>query len=59
MPYSAMPTVAAPSPVGDPAGCEMALNLDGGPSTGVIVRGARDARNPALGPVPWVLVARD
>jgi uncharacterized protein YigE (DUF2233 family) len=30
--------LAAPSPVGDPAGCDTALNLDGGPSTATFAR---------------------
>lgn len=44
-----------------PAGCEAALNLDGGPSTGVFARdqGRRwRYTHPAQGPTPWVLVAR-
>lgn len=56
--------LAAPSPVGDESGCELALNLDGGPSTGVFVRGAREERAPLyehapIGPTPWLLVARE
>jgi len=51
--------LAAPSPAGDPRGCESALNLDGGPSTGMYLRGRPDATHPASGPVPFVLVVRD
>lgn len=52
--------LAAPSPVGDPAGCEGALNLDGGPSTAMLVRPSADRRflHPGRGPVPWALVLR-
>lgn len=53
--YAFARMLAAPSPVGDPAGCERALNLDGGPSTGVFVRGAPMASHDSLGPVPWVI----
>ncbi len=46
----------------DPRRCEQALNLDGGPSTGLVLRGdlrARDAvRHLPLGPVPWALAVR-
>ena len=43
---------------------ELALNLDGGPSPGVFVRGAREERAPLyehapIGPTPWLLVARE
>ncbi len=50
--------LAAASPVGDPRGCESALNLDGGPSTGVYVRGWPAASHNALGPVPYALAVR-
>ncbi|MEI8255422.1 MAG: phosphodiester glycosidase family protein, partial [Deltaproteobacteria bacterium] len=50
--------LAAPSAVGDPRGCESALNLDGGPSTGVYVRGAPAASHDAIGPVPYALAVR-
>ncbi len=52
--------LAAPSPVGDPAGCQGALNLDGGPSTAMLVRPAagRGFLRPGRGPVPWALVLR-
>ncbi|MEZ4411005.1 MAG: phosphodiester glycosidase family protein [Polyangiales bacterium] len=42
-------------PAGEP-GCERALNLDGGPSTGAFVRGRWTHR--PRGPTPWLLVAR-
>lgn len=48
--------LAGPSPTGDARGCERALNLDGGPSTGFYVRGA--AGHPATGPTPWLLTVR-
>jgi uncharacterized protein YigE (DUF2233 family) len=51
--------LAQPSPVGDAQGCERALNLDGGPSTGVFMRGAASATHAPLGPVPFALVVRD
>ncbi len=53
--------LAGPSPVGDETGCELALNLDGGPSTGVYVRHVRGRggfRHEPLGPTPWGLVVR-
>ena len=42
-------------------GCEAALNLDGGPSTGVTARsrpGRWSFAHDAVGPTPWLLVAR-
>jgi uncharacterized protein YigE (DUF2233 family) len=50
--------LAAPSLVGDARGCEAALNLDGGPSTGIYVRGEPRATHAAIGPVPFALVVR-
>jgi hypothetical protein len=52
--------LAGPSPVGDPTGCEAALNLDGGPSTAMLVRSgdAGGRLHPPRGPVPWALVLR-
>ncbi len=48
--------LALPSPAGDAVGCEDALNLDGGPSTGLVVRAAAASPGPrAPGPVPWAL----
>lgn len=44
-----------------PRGCEAALNLDGGPSTGVSARAGRGRWtfvHDAVGPTPWLLVAR-
>jgi hypothetical protein len=48
--------LAGPSPTGDRGGCERALNLDGGPSTGFRLAGGRG--HPAPGPTPWLLTAR-
>ncbi len=48
--------LAGPSPVGDARGCETALNLDGGPSTGVYVRGAY--LHASVGPMPWMIIVR-
>lgn len=57
--YTFARMLAQPSPVGDREGCEMALNLDGGPSTGVYVRGAPEATHAPLGPVPWAIVVNE
>jgi hypothetical protein len=51
--------LAVPSPVGDARGCEAALNLDGGPSTGIYVRGESRATHGAIGPVPFALTVRE
>jgi len=61
--YDLASALAGPSPVGDPVGCEAALNLDGGPSTGVFLRdvagGGRTVfRHAPLRPTPWAIVAR-
>ncbi len=48
--------LAGPSPTGDRDGCEVALNLDGGPSTGFYLAGAPG--HPAPGPTPWLLTVR-
>jgi uncharacterized protein YigE (DUF2233 family) len=56
--YNFARLLAAASPVGDPRGCAAALNLDGGPSTGVWTRDAPAASHAPLGPVPWILVVR-
>jgi uncharacterized protein YigE (DUF2233 family) len=40
----------------DPSGCESALNLDGGPSTGFFLRGFEDEMKKPFGPVPWAIV---
>jgi hypothetical protein len=50
--------LAGPSPVGDPEGCALALNLDGGPSTAMYVRGARGTHHGPQGPTPWALLVR-
>jgi uncharacterized protein YigE (DUF2233 family) len=50
--------LAGPSPLGDGAGCEAALNLDGGPSTGIFVRNQPSASRASIGPVPWAIVVR-
>ncbi len=53
--------LAGPSPVGDSVGCEVALNLDGGPSTGVYARapdGAGALEHEPVGPTPWGLAVR-
>lgn len=39
------------------SGCESALNLDGGPSTAITVRGSDTARRLPPGPVVWALTA--
>lgn len=58
--YELARRLAGPSPTGD-GGCEAALNLDGGPSTGVFARAANGRWryvHDAVGPTPWLLVAR-
>jgi hypothetical protein len=51
--------LAGPLAPGEPSGCEAALNLDGGPSTGVVVAGRPELVRLPLGPVPFaLLVAR-
>jgi uncharacterized protein YigE (DUF2233 family) len=40
----------------DTSGCEAALNLDGGPSTGMVVPAAPELRYDPVGPVPFALV---
>jgi uncharacterized protein YigE (DUF2233 family) len=52
--------LAAPGVLGD-GGCEAALNLDGGPSTGVFARDVASRwryLHEAVGPTPWLIVAR-
>jgi uncharacterized protein YigE (DUF2233 family) len=61
--YDLATVLAGPSPLGDASGCEAALNLDGGPSTGLYLRdqssGGRTVfRHAPLGPTPWGLVVR-
>jgi hypothetical protein len=48
--------LAEPLAPGEPSGCEAALNLDGGPSTGLVVAPAPELFRAPLGPVPFVLV---
>jgi hypothetical protein len=48
--------LAEPLAPGEPSGCEAALNLDGGPSTGLVVASAPALFRAPLGPVPFVLV---
>lgn len=54
--------LAGPSPLGDHTGCESALNLDGGPSTGIFLRalatGHMVFRHAPLRPTPWAIVVR-
>jgi uncharacterized protein YigE (DUF2233 family) len=40
----------------DKSGCEAALNLDGGPSTGMVIPAAPELRYDPVGPVPFALV---
>lgn len=47
----------APLAPRESSGCQAALNLDGGPSTGVLVSGAPELSRRPLGPVPFALVA--
>ncbi|HWO10491.1 MAG TPA: phosphodiester glycosidase family protein [Polyangiaceae bacterium] len=48
--------LAEPLAPGEASGCEAALNLDGGPSTGVVVAGAPEVFREPLGPVPFAVV---
>jgi len=48
--------LAEPLARGEVSGCEAALNLDGGPSTAVVVAGAPELFRAPLGPVPFALV---
>jgi uncharacterized protein YigE (DUF2233 family) len=48
--------LAAPLAPGDSSGCDAALNLDGGPSTGIVVAGKAPLFRAPLGPVPFALV---
>jgi len=45
-----------PMAAGEPSGCEAALNLDGGPSTGLVIAGRPALAREPLGPVPFALV---
>lgn len=49
-----MPLVA-----GDPSGCEAALNLDGGPSTGLMIPTVPELRLDPVGPVPFALTVEE
>jgi hypothetical protein len=44
---------------GDASGCEAALNLDGGPSTGAVVRGFPGELRKPYGRVPWAIALVD
>jgi hypothetical protein len=48
--------LSEPLAPGEPSGCEAALNLDGGPSTGILVAGVPALFRAPLGPVPFALV---
>jgi hypothetical protein len=51
--------LAVPIAPGDESGCEAALNLDGGPSTGIVVRALPDETKRPFGRVPWALALVD
>ena len=44
---------------GDKTGCEAALNLDGGPSTGVVLRELTDELHKPFGRVPFAIAVRE
>lgn len=48
--------LSKPLAASDASGCEQALNLDGGPSTGMMVPAAPELRYDPLGPVPFALL---
>ncbi len=48
--------LSEPLVAGDQSGCGSALNLDGGPSTGMMVPAAPELRHDPVGPVPFALV---
>jgi uncharacterized protein YigE (DUF2233 family) len=48
--------LSMPLAADDQSGCEAALNLDGGPSTGMVVPAAPELRYDPVGPVPFALV---
>jgi hypothetical protein len=48
-----------PLVAGETSGCEAALNLDGGPSTGIVLRGKPDELHKPYGRVPWALAVRE
>jgi uncharacterized protein YigE (DUF2233 family) len=50
--------LSEPLAPGEPSGCEAALNLDGGPSTGIVIAGMPELFHAPLGPVPFALVVK-
>jgi hypothetical protein len=48
-----------PLVAGDASGCEAALNLDGGPSTGIVLRGKPEELHKPYGRVPWAIAVTD
>jgi uncharacterized protein YigE (DUF2233 family) len=48
--------LSMPLAADDKSGCEAALNLDGGPSTGMVVPAAPELRYDPVGPVPFALI---
>jgi uncharacterized protein YigE (DUF2233 family) len=50
--------LAGPVVSGDASGCEAALNLDGGPSTGLYLRDQPELAHRSFGRVPFALVLR-
>jgi uncharacterized protein YigE (DUF2233 family) len=51
--------LSRPLTAGDKSGCEAALNLDGGPSTGLMVPAAPELRYDPVGPVPFALTVEE
>jgi hypothetical protein len=51
--------LSMPLAAGDPSGCEAALNLDGGPSTGMMVPVVPELRYDPVGPVPFALTVEE
>ena len=50
--------LAEPILDGDGSGCEAALNLDGGPSTGIVLAEPPEELHRPFGHVPWALVVK-
>jgi uncharacterized protein YigE (DUF2233 family) len=48
-----------PLVAGETSGCEAALNLDGGPSTGIVLRGMPEELHKPYGRVPWAIAVTD
>jgi hypothetical protein len=48
-----------PIVAGEASGCDAALNLDGGPSTGIVMRGMPDELHKPYGRVPWAIAVTD